>query len=51
MVTMLFQCPEDNKVDAGFRRGDLFDKKRNITENWAGFCSTVMMMAARSFRS
>lgn len=30
-----------DKVEAAYRRGDLFDKRREIMEAWAGFCATV----------
>jgi integrase len=28
-----------NKVEAAYRRGDLFDKRRQMMENWASFCA------------
>jgi len=28
-----------NKVEAAYRRGDMFDKRRKIMDDWAGFCS------------
>ncbi|RZI79906.1 MAG: DUF4102 domain-containing protein [Rubrivivax sp.] len=30
-----------NKVEAAYRRGDLFDKRRRMMDDWATFCSTV----------
>ena len=30
-----------DKVEAAYRRGDLFDKRRKIMEAWAMFCSTA----------
>lgn len=30
-----------NKVEAAYRRGDLFDKRRRMMEDWATFCATV----------
>ena len=27
-----------NKVEAAYRRGDLFDKRRALMESWATFC-------------
>jgi hypothetical protein len=30
----------ENKVEAAYRRGDLFEKRRNLMEAWADFCST-----------
>jgi hypothetical protein len=26
-------------VEAAYRRGDLFQKRRQLTEAWAGFCA------------
>ena len=28
-----------NKVEAAYRRGDLFDKRRQMMEDWAAFCA------------
>ncbi len=30
-----------NKVEAAYRRGDLFEKRRRMMEDWAAFCSRV----------
>jgi hypothetical protein len=30
-----------DKVEAAYRRGDLFDKRRRLAEEWARFCSTA----------
>jgi len=30
----------ENKVEAAYRRGDLFDKRRKLIDAWAGFCTT-----------
>jgi len=30
-----------NKVEAAYRRGDLFEKRRKIMDDWANFCMTV----------
>jgi integrase len=30
-----------DKVEAAYRRGDLFDKRRGLMEEWAKFCGTV----------
>jgi len=27
-----------NKVEAAYRRGDLFEKRRNLAQAWADFC-------------
>ena len=28
----------ENKVEAAYRRGDLFGKRRQLAEEWARFC-------------
>ncbi|MCU0433161.1 MAG: tyrosine-type recombinase/integrase [Bacteroidia bacterium] len=30
-----------NKVEAAYRRGDLFDKRREMMNEWAGFCTAT----------
>jgi integrase len=30
-----------SKVEAAYRRGDLFDKRRKMMDAWAGYCSTI----------
>jgi len=30
-----------DKVEAAYRRGDLFEKRRQLAEAWAKFCATV----------
>lgn len=34
-----------DKVEAAYRRGDLFDKRREIMETWAGFCAITPVKA------
>ena len=31
----------ESKVEAAYRRGDLFEKRRKLMDAWAGFCNTV----------
>jgi len=31
-----------DKVEAAYRRGDLFEKRREMMEDWAAFCSTIV---------
>ena len=31
-----------DKVEAAYRRGDLFEKRRKIMDDWAGFCSNMV---------
>ena len=46
-----------NKVEAAYRRGDLFDKRRRLMQQWATFCTAaptqrvINMMLPRSPRS
>jgi hypothetical protein len=30
-----------DKVEAAYRRGDLFEKRKRMMDDWAKFCSTV----------
>jgi integrase len=34
-----------DKVEAAYRRGDMFDKRRRMMDEWAGFCATVAPVA------
>jgi integrase len=36
-----------NKVEAAYRRGDLFDKRRQLMEAWAKFCAQVGMTGGK----
>ncbi|HEY1472934.1 MAG TPA: integrase arm-type DNA-binding domain-containing protein [Pseudolabrys sp.] len=36
-----------NKVEAAYRRGDLFDRRRRIMAEWAKFCSTPRVVGQR----
>jgi hypothetical protein len=31
----------DNKLEAARRRGDLFEKRRRLTDSWATHCQTA----------
>jgi integrase len=35
----------ENKVEAAYRRGDLFEKRRRMMREWAKFCGTVQTTA------
>ena len=37
-----------NKVEAAYRRGDLFDKRRQLAEAWAGYCCNQAAPVASS---
>jgi len=36
----------ENKVEAAYRRGDLFEKRRRMMEDWSRFCDTVQTTGA-----
>jgi len=38
-VEMALAHAVENKVEAAYRRGDLFDKRRKLMDAWAGFCA------------
>ena len=37
-----------NKVEAAYRRGDLFEKRRRLMQQWATFCTTPSVQEQRS---
>ena len=39
VVEMALAHTISNKVEAAYRRGDLFDKRRQLAEAWASFCA------------
>lgn len=39
VVEMALAHTIGNKVEAAYRRGDLFDKRRHLAETWAAFCA------------
>jgi integrase len=39
LVEMALAHAVGNKVEAAYRRGDLFDKRRRLMHDWAAFCS------------
>jgi integrase len=38
VVEMALAHAIENKVEAAYRRGDLFEKRRRLMDDWAGFC-------------
>jgi integrase len=38
VVEMALAHVVENKVEAAYRRGDLFEKRRKLMEAWAGYC-------------
>jgi integrase len=45
VVEMALAHTIENKVEAAYRRGDLFQKRRQLMEKWARFCSTPRQQA------
>ncbi|MGJ4905490.1 tyrosine-type recombinase/integrase [Bradyrhizobium sp. HKCCYLS2058] len=41
VVEMALAHTISNKVEAAYRRGDLFDKRRQLAEAWAAFCAGI----------
>jgi integrase len=42
VVEMALAHTIGNKVEAAYRRGDLFEKRRNLMDAWASFCGAPM---------
>jgi integrase len=40
----------ENKAEAAYRRGDLFDKRRKLMDAWAAYCTTVKAGKVVAFR-
>jgi len=45
VVEMALAHTIENKVEAAYRRGDLFEKRRQLMEAWARFCLTARQQA------
>jgi integrase len=45
VVEMALAHTIENKVEAAYRRGDLFQKRRQLMEAWARFCNTKAVSA------
>ncbi|MGA2953911.1 MAG: integrase arm-type DNA-binding domain-containing protein [Caulobacteraceae bacterium] len=41
MAEMALAHAIGNKVEAAYRRGDLFDRRRRMMEEWAAYCATI----------
>jgi hypothetical protein len=41
VVEMALSHTIENKVEAAYRRGDLFEKRRRLMEDWARFCTAA----------
>jgi integrase len=40
----------ENKAEAAYRRGDLFDKRRKLMDAWAAYCTTLNAGKVVAFR-
>jgi integrase len=40
----------ENKAEAAYRRGDLFDKRRKLMDAWAAYCGTSSVGKVLAFR-
>ena len=45
VVEMALAHAIESKVEAAYRRGDLFEKRRHLMETWARFCTTPEKVA------
>lgn len=43
VVEMALAHTISNKVEAAYRRGDLFEKRRNLAQAWADFCESAAL--------
>lgn len=41
VIEMALAHAVSDKVEAAYRRGDLFDKRRRLMDAWAGYCATT----------
>jgi integrase len=46
VVEMALAHAVENKVEAAYRRGDLFEKRRQLAEAWARFCTAPSVVGA-----
>jgi hypothetical protein len=46
VVEMALAHSIGNKVEAAYRRGDLFNKRRQLAQAWASFCSGTTAIAS-----
>ena len=50
VVEMALAHTIENKVEAAYRRGDLFEKRRRLMTEWAGFCGAPAAGKLRAIR-
>ena len=46
VVEMALAHTVSDKVEAAYRRGDLFEKRRRLMDVWAGFCAKPVAAGA-----
>jgi integrase len=51
VVEMALSHAIENKVEAAYRRGDLFEKRRQLMEAWAHFCQAPLVSTVVALRS
>lgn len=51
VVEMALAHAIDSKVEAAYRRGDLFEKRRRLMDDWARFCTAMANADVRPFQS
>jgi integrase len=51
VIDMALAHAVGDKVEAAYRRGDLFEKRRKLMEAWASFCSTPKSSKVVQFRA
>ncbi|MBV9548801.1 MAG: integrase arm-type DNA-binding domain-containing protein [Alphaproteobacteria bacterium] len=51
MAEMALAHTVSNKVEAAYRRGDMFDKRRRMMDEWAKFCATLQPVAQNNVAS
>jgi integrase len=47
VVEMALAHAVGDKVEAAYRRGDLFDKRRQLMNDWAAFCTSPRVVSIR----
>ena len=50
MVEMALAHAVGDKVEAAYRRGDLFDKRRTLMDAWAAYCSAPVTAKVVAFQ-
>jgi integrase len=48
VVEMALAHAIDSKTEAAYRRGDLFEKRRSLMDQWEGYCSAARNISRRA---